>query len=100
MKEPIDDWGPPPKKDAAYHPWRSLTWGLLGAVSAVALAVLLSALRGLFFGQVSAFYGTYEPGWNAAAKMAIFMFFLGGLPIAGIGFAVGLVVGLVKNSLR
>jgi hypothetical protein len=99
VKEPVDDWLPLPKKGAS-DPWRPLKWGLIGAVSAVAGAVLLAALRGFFFGQVSSFYGTYEPGWDAAYARAGFMLLLGGLPISGLGFAGGIIAGLVKSGHR
>jgi hypothetical protein len=89
-----------PQKGGANPAWRPFKWGLIGAASAVAIALLLAAIRGLFFGQVSAFHGTYEPGWYAAYTKAMFMFFLGGLPISGIGFLVGFVAGLVRSSRR
>ena len=101
MKEPIDDWGPLPQKGAANPAWRPFKCGLVGAASAVAGAVLLAALHGLFLGfHPAPIYGSYEAGLNAAATMAVFVFFMGGLPIAGIGFAVGFVVGMVKSGLR
>jgi hypothetical protein len=99
MKEPIDDRGPLPQKGKANPARLSFKWGLIGAASAVTGAVILATLHGLFLGfHPSPIYGSYEAGWNAAHTMAIFVFFMGGLPIAGFGFAIGFVVGLVKSA--
>jgi hypothetical protein len=99
MKEPIDDWEPVSEKCRPNSAWRPLKWGLIGAVSAVALAVLFSAIYGSIYGMASAFYGHHKPGLDGAYIYAIIMFFFGGLPIAGIGFMVGLVIGVVKSGL-
>lgn len=98
MKEPIDEWAPLPEKAAVPSGWRPLKYALIGAVLAVAVAVLLSAVWGFIFGLNSAFYGSHKPGWDGAAIRAMIMFFFGGFPIAGIGFVIGLVVGLVKSD--
>jgi hypothetical protein len=100
MKEPIDDWAPLPAKASAPSGWRPLKCALLGTILAVAGAVLIAAIYGSVFGMASSFYGHHKPGLDGAYIFAMIAFFFGGLPAAGIGFVVGLVVGLVKNPDR
>ena len=98
MKEPIDDWAPIPERYCAKLGWRPLRYALLGAVQAMTVAVLLSALQGFLFGLTSAFYGSHEPGWDAAVKLSTIMLFMGVIPVGGTGFVIGMVIGLLKGD--
>jgi hypothetical protein len=97
----IDDWAPLPAKESPRQWWRVLKSGLIGVVVSVLAIILLALIHGLLLGfHPAPIYGSYEPGLNAAASMAVLVVVFGGLPVAMVGFVVGVVVGLIRSAWK